>query len=186
MKTGLPLAQDAVRLFGDDGSPLFSGKKGDVIPGTGQPGIPSTGSAKCDAYLWAKHRYLDAGLTSPRDMAYYIDSYWLRTRRPRRCRTARFRTMTSSSPRKAFFFDLGVWEEESPVDDPSQTPGTDLATLKVLLRAMHDRAGGKDPAHRRLHALGLEVHRSRPGRARSTAASTPSGSTPRRSPPTTA
>ncbi|GAF92495.1 unnamed protein product, partial [marine sediment metagenome] len=44
---------------------------------------------------------------------------------------------------KAFFFDLHVWEEESPVDDPRQPPGTDVRTLKRLLRGMHDLAGGK-------------------------------------------
>ncbi|MCX7426703.1 MAG: GxGYxYP family putative glycoside hydrolase [Planctomycetia bacterium] len=143
MKTGLPLTQDAVRLFGDDGAPLFSGKKGTVIAGTGQPGIPSTGSAKCDAYLWAKHRYLDPGLTSPRDMAYYIDSYWLRNPAATSLSNCTLSNHDFFIARKAFFFDLGVWEEESPVDDPGQTAGTDLGTLKVLLRAMHDRAGGK-------------------------------------------
>ncbi|UVI27362.1 sugar-binding protein [Paenibacillus spongiae] len=45
---------------------------------TGQGTIPdtdlaSTGSAKNDAYLWAKVRYLDSGLTNPTMMAYGLD-----------------------------------------------------------------------------------------------------------------
>jgi len=45
---------------------------------TGQGTIPdtslaSTGSAKNDAYLWAKIRYLDTGRTNPRLMAYALD-----------------------------------------------------------------------------------------------------------------
>jgi len=48
---------------------------------TGDPGniwdtdIPSTGSAKNDAYLWAKTKYLDAGLTNPLRMAYCTDAW---------------------------------------------------------------------------------------------------------------
>ncbi|HQE75766.1 MAG TPA: GxGYxYP family putative glycoside hydrolase, partial [Candidatus Hydrogenedentes bacterium] len=54
MAMDLPFARNVTRLINDDGSPLFTGAG--VIPGTE---LPSTGSAKCDAYLWAKHRYLD-------------------------------------------------------------------------------------------------------------------------------
>jgi hypothetical protein len=34
-----------------------------------------TGSAKCDAYLWAKEMYLDTGETNPRLLAYYVDYF---------------------------------------------------------------------------------------------------------------
>jgi len=143
MATELPFLQNVVRLFNEDGTPMFNGAAGSVIPGTGSPGIASSGSAKCDAYLWAKHRYLDTNLASNEFMANYIDSYWL---------TAPAKTSLSNCTltnhdffiaNKAFFFDLNVWEEESSVDDPSQPPGTDLKTLKALLRSTHDRAGGR-------------------------------------------
>ena len=44
-----------------------------MIPGTD---IPSTGSAKNDAYRWAAARYLDTGRCSREYLAYYLDSYW--------------------------------------------------------------------------------------------------------------
>jgi hypothetical protein len=143
LATGLPLTRDAVRLFHSDGSPLFGGVKGTTIPGTGDPGLPSTGSAKCDAYLWAKHRVMDSNLVSNRDMAYYIDSYWLTGPANSSLSNCTLSNHDFFIARKAFFFDLHVWEEEAPVDDPNQSPGTDLRTLRTLLRAMHDRASGK-------------------------------------------
>jgi len=42
-----------------------------IIPGTG---LPSTGSAKNDAYLWAKTHYLDTGRTNSTLMAYFLDA----------------------------------------------------------------------------------------------------------------
>lgn len=42
-----------------------------TIPDIGEP---STGSAKNDAYLWAKARYLDTGLTNPTLMTYSLDA----------------------------------------------------------------------------------------------------------------
>lgn len=129
---------DVLRLCGDDGSPLFTGQG--TLPGTD---IPSTGSAKCDAYLWAKHRYMDAGKCSPDTMAYYIDAYWLTN--PTACGLSNA-TLTNHDffiAERAFFFDLGMWDEEAPADDPGQKPGTDVRTLRTLLRGMADRAGGK-------------------------------------------
>jgi hypothetical protein len=143
MASGLPLADNAVRLCRDDGSPLWSGVKSSVIPGTGSPGLPSTGSAKCDAYLWAMHRTVDTDLVSRHDMAYYIDSYWLTRPTSSSLRNCTLTNHDFFIARKAFFFDLHVWEEESPVDDPQQPPGTDVRVLKKLLRSIHDRAGGK-------------------------------------------
>ncbi|MFV2066207.1 MAG: hypothetical protein ACC645_04450 [Pirellulales bacterium] len=141
--TRLPFVGNVLRLHGENGSPLFSGSKGTVIPGTGDPGLPSTGSAKCDAYLWAKHRAIDTGLASDRDMAYYIDSYWLTNPALSSLSNCTLTNHDFFIARKAFFFDLHVWDEETPVDDPSQPPGTDARTLRMLLRSMHDRSGGK-------------------------------------------
>ncbi|MHB9045546.1 MAG: hypothetical protein ACYC35_06335 [Pirellulales bacterium] len=130
--------RDPLRLFNADGSPLFTGRG--VIPGTE---IPSSGSAKCDAYLWAKHRYLDTKRATSEYMAYYIDSYWLAD--PAACSLGNF-TLTNHDffiSQRAFFFDLGMWDEEQPVDDPGQPPGADPRTLRALLRTMYDNAGGK-------------------------------------------
>ena len=62
-----------VRLLSEDGSPLFTGKG--VIPGTR---TPSTGSAKCDAYLWLVEHYVKTGKTDPLRLGYYLDAFWLR------------------------------------------------------------------------------------------------------------
>ncbi|MBN2294882.1 MAG: hypothetical protein JXM70_20810, partial [Pirellulales bacterium] len=135
----MPFAKDVVRLYNNDGSPKFNGKPGSTIPDTE---IPSTGSAKCDAYLWAKQRYLDSGKVSADYMAFYIDTFWLTTRQ----RALRHSTLTNHDffiSQRAFFFDLHVWEEESPIDDPGQKPGTDARTLYSLLRSMYKHAGGK-------------------------------------------
>ncbi|WP_148211894.1 hypothetical protein [Thermobaculum terrenum] len=61
-----------VSLVRPDGSSLFTGSG--KIPGTS---VPSRGSAKCDAYLWAKIRYLDTGRCDPIELAFYLDAYWL-------------------------------------------------------------------------------------------------------------
>ena len=131
-------ARDAVRLFNEDGSVLFTGEG--AIPGTD---LPSTGSAKCDAHLWAKHRYMDTAKCSPDHMAFYIDAYWLSHPRESGFSNATLTNHDFFIANRAFFFDLHVWEEEAPVDDPNQTPGTDLDTLRAILRSMYDRAGGR-------------------------------------------
>jgi len=131
-----------LKLFRDDGTPVFTGKG--KIPGTDQE---STGSAKNDAYRWAKARYLDAGRCSKEFLAYYLDSYWLTNPtgpgsdgKLSNCTLANHDFFISH---RAFFLDLGVYGDEVPVDDPGQKPGTDRATLISLFRAMYDTSGGK-------------------------------------------
>jgi len=120
-------------LVHPDGTSLFTGQ-GDI------PGLhrASTGSAKCDAYLWMKHKFLDAGKCSGVYGAYYLDQYWIK--RPRTT-VLNHHCLTNHDffvAQKAFFFDLGVWGDEKPVDDPEQPLGTDLETLKeLLLSAYH-------------------------------------------------
>ncbi|WP_179215461.1 S-layer homology domain-containing protein [Paenibacillus sp. MY03] len=56
-----PVSKNLVGMFTGSGT----------IPGT--DGEPSTGSAKNDAYIWAKINYLDAGLTNPALMVNALD-----------------------------------------------------------------------------------------------------------------
>lgn len=106
-----------------------------------------TGSAKCDAYLWAKRRYLDTGKCNPALMAFYIDAYTQRPGEP----GYQYVDLPNSTlanhdyyiARKAFFFDLLVWPDECPVDDPNQPLGTDRRTLISLLEAQYKNNGGK-------------------------------------------
>lgn len=138
----LPFLKNELRLFNEDGSPIWDGEVNRPIAWTDPP-LPSSGSAKCDAYLWVIQKYLASGRCSNEDLAYYLDSYWLTG--PEKCNLA---SCTVSNhdfyiARRAFFFDLNVWEEETAVDDPTQKPGTDLATLRKILRAMYINSDGK-------------------------------------------
>ena len=134
--------KDALKLFREDGSPMFTGLG--TIPGTD---IPSTGSAKNDAYRWAAARYLDAGRCSREYLAYYLDSFWLAKPMAAGTQYALANSTVANHDffisHRAFFFDLGVYGDDVPVDDPNQKPGTDRATLIALLRSMNHLSDGK-------------------------------------------
>ena len=106
-----------------------------------------TGSAKCDAYLWAKRQYLDTGKCNPALMAFYIDGYTQRPGEP----GYHYHDLPNSTlanqdyyiSKMAFFFDLLVWGDEAPVDDPGQPLGTDRRTLISLLDAQYKNNQGK-------------------------------------------
>jgi hypothetical protein len=44
--------------------------------------------------------------------------------------------------RRAFFFDLGVWTDEAPVDEPKQPLGADLAAFRYMLGAAYNETAG--------------------------------------------
>ncbi|WP_165226235.1 GxGYxYP domain-containing protein [Aquisphaera insulae] len=121
-----------LRLLKDDGSPMFTGER--------------TGSAKCDATLWAVDRYLKTGRCDPTLLAYYPDAWWLEGK----AKAAPVNTLLSNHDyyiaRRGFFFDLGPWDDEAPNDDPRQKPGTDAGTLRAMLGAAHAAAKGR-PIH---------------------------------------
>lgn len=126
------------RLLREDGTSMFTGKG--TIPGTDEP---STGSAKCDAYLWLKHHYIDTGKVDPTYAGFYLDAYWMKN--PTAC-VPNHHTLTNHDffvAKRAFFFDLNTWDDEVPVDDKTQPLGTDLRTLKALLLSAYEQ-GGRD------------------------------------------
>ncbi|HOE66300.1 MAG TPA: GxGYxYP family putative glycoside hydrolase [Candidatus Hydrogenedentes bacterium] len=97
-----------------------------------------TGSRKCDAYLWAKRTYLDAGRCHPALMAYYCDAF--------PGGVGGQDTLPNQDyfiARRAFFFDLLPWADEAPVDDPAQPLGTDKRTLEALLQAQYRQNKGR-------------------------------------------
>lgn len=126
--TGIPVRVDLVGKF----------------TGTGtiwDTNISSTGSKKNDAYVWARTKYLETGKSNPSLLQYVIDAYWVYK--------AAFglddasRAMCDYIIRnKGFAFDLGVWDDEKPVDDPDQRLGLDLETHKSILAAAANRAPG--------------------------------------------
>ncbi|MCC6142691.1 MAG: hypothetical protein IT368_02680 [Candidatus Hydrogenedentes bacterium] len=106
---------------------------------TGKFDGSESGSAKCDAYLWAKREYLDQGRCNPDLVAYYVDAW---TQRPRKPGYFYGDLCNATLPnhdyyiaRRAFFFDLSPWGDETPVDDPGQPLGTDKNTFLAILRA---------------------------------------------------
>lgn len=109
---------------------------------------PSTGSRKCDAYIWAIEKYLKPGRVNPAYMGYYIDAYWIRNPAPGG--DWQNHTLTNHDyfiARKAFFWDLHVWGDEAPIDDPAQPLGTDVNTLKEILAEANVRLGGEKMIH---------------------------------------
>jgi hypothetical protein len=139
---GPPRLPVRVRLLREDGGPLFTGRG--TISGTG---LASSGSAKCDAYLWLVERYLKTGQANPQRLGYYLDGFWLQCWQAAGPENHTLSNHDFLIARKGLLFDLGVWGDEPAVDDPGQKPGTDAATLKTILRAAYDRFGGDGVMH---------------------------------------
>ncbi len=117
-----------VWLVHPDGSPLFTGKGS--LPGSTRP---SSGSVKCDPYLWFIEKYMKTGRCDGRYAGYYLDQKW---RDNVHCAPINHHQLTNHDffvARRGFFFDLSPWEDESATDDPQQAPGTDQAVLAELL-----------------------------------------------------
>lgn len=123
-----------IRLLRPDGGILFTGQG--AVPGTQ---TPSSGSAKCDAYLWAVTNYLRTGKCDPRHLAYYPDAFWLTHPHTIPADRTLLCNHDYFIAHKSFFFDLGPWDDEAPNDDPNQPLGADLRTLQAVLRAAYDR-----------------------------------------------
>ena len=93
-----------------------------------QTSTSSTGSAKCDAYIWAKEKYLDTGLCDPTILMYTLDLYGLDIGQPRQ-----ISNLDYAVAKKGFCFELSPWGDEFPNDDLTQPLGTDLNTFKAIL-----------------------------------------------------
>ena len=130
-----------IRLLNADGSSMFTGKG--TIPSSK---TPSTGSAKCDAYIWAKEKYLDSGKCNPVKMGNYMDAYWI-------AHSGGYipnHTLSNHDyfiAQRGFFFDLGPWDDETPVDDPNQPLGTDVRTMQAIMRSAWEQVQGKKMIH---------------------------------------
>ena len=114
-------------------------------------GRASSGSAKCDTYLWALDKYLDK--TNTHLMFYTLDGIsW-----DLPAGGARPSGDASTAPyypdlgnafvynhdyaisKKAFVFDVSSYGDELPCDDLTQPLGCDLATMKEILRRQCER-----------------------------------------------
>ena len=125
-------------LLNQDGTSMFTGKG--QIPGTNRD---STGSAKNDAYIWAKINYLDTGKCSKEFMGYYIDFFFTKVCATNSLSLSTLVNQDFQIANKGFIFDLNVWEDETAIDDPNQKKGLDLETFCEIMRSAYDQTKGK-------------------------------------------
>ena len=128
-------------LVNTDGSSLFTGKG--KIPGTDRI---SSGSQKCDPYLWLLERYMKTGRMDGRFAGYYQDQLW---RKKPLAAPTNHHTLTNHDffiSRKGFFFDLSPWPDEA-TDEADQPTGTDYRTLSEMLKQAHTLRHGASPCY---------------------------------------
>jgi hypothetical protein len=95
-----------------------------------------SGSIKRDAYTWAVDTFLATGRSDAHYLAYYVDSFWTSYQdTPGGWQKATLPNHDFFISKRAFFFDLGVWADEAPVDEPQQPLGSDLAAMRHMLAA---------------------------------------------------
>ncbi|MHB9035862.1 MAG: hypothetical protein ACYC64_04285 [Armatimonadota bacterium] len=104
-----------------------------------QTSTPSTGSAKCDAYIWAQEKYIDTGKCDPTVLSYSLDLYGLK---PGVDHYTSLSNLDYAVSRKAFCFELSPWGDEPATDDPTQPLGADLNTYKQVLNACNLKTSG--------------------------------------------
>lgn len=102
------------------------------------------GSSKGNAYLWAIGQFLKAdedGAADGRYMGYYGDAYC--SGPPYSSDSSAWDKITVTNQdwviaQGGFLFDLGIWGDEAPVDDPGQPIGTDASVFRALLSAQYN------------------------------------------------
>lgn len=126
----LKVVKDLVGKFGKQGK----------IEGTE---MESTGSAKCDSYLWAKAHYVDTGKCNPAEVGYWCDAFWLKAPTDIPLDNVGLTNHDFVVARKGFICDLHVWEDEAPRDDPDQKLGLDRETLCDILLSCYKANKGE-------------------------------------------
>eukprot|EP01062_Namystynia_karyoxenos_P015563 TRINITY_DN15648_c0_g1_i2.p1 TRINITY_DN15648_c0_g1~~TRINITY_DN15648_c0_g1_i2.p1 ORF type:complete len:465 (+),score=139.35 TRINITY_DN15648_c0_g1_i2:561-1955(+) len=105
---------------------------------------------KIAAYRWARARWLAPGVTHPANpakLAYYVD-YWAGLHGDALHATPGLSLASNHDyfvAHRAYFFDLAVWADEPPVDDPTQPLGSDRGELMAMLDAAYRRT--RDPGY---------------------------------------
>ena len=112
-----------------------------------QTSQPSSGSAKCDAYLWAIEKYIDTGTCDTTELSYSLDLWGLTRDGVSTYLLEQLRVHDYSMSKKAFCFEFSPWGDEIPNDDTGQPMGTDLATFKKILDACNVQNGTNDMIH---------------------------------------
>ena len=106
--------------------------------------------SKNDAYRWAIAEFLTSGLCNPRKLAYYVDAWAVLSNATGSLATYMLTKVSNHDyfiANKAFFFDLSIWDDEVPVDDPTQALGTDYNTAITMLNETYRLLNGSEMVH---------------------------------------
>ena len=124
---------------------MFTGEPGSTIPGTN---LTSTGSIKCDPYIWALEKYIDrcssTMLAYALDGASQVETNYIYKKAENT--TPAYNQLYSHDYyiyNECFFIDLTCIADEKPCDDPDQPMGTDSKTLAKILSVMQERNDGE-------------------------------------------
>lgn len=129
-----------VSFVNPNGTSLFTGKG--RIPGTN---VVSSGSAKCDAYLWLINKYITSGRVGNSCIAMVPDAYdyfAAKTRLNLRVTWAAPEVLARIVETAGVAIDLVADKNWKPIDDPKQPVGTDRQTFRSVLLACHKNRKG--------------------------------------------
>ena len=117
----------------------FTGKG--TVPDTDRP---STGSAKCDAYVWALEKYMDK--TNPTLLVYMADGGGYRRGEPYYPDLGNLFVPNHdyAITKGAFVFDVSCWDDEAPWDDPDQPIGADFAIMQEVFMRQYQKTNGQE------------------------------------------
>ena len=118
----------------------FTGESGTTVWQTDRT---STGSAKCDAYVWALENYLKLGKCDPAHIAYMTDFYPLSSNGSGAyLDNSVYETYLPSQDyvvaNGIFTFDLSIFGDHPATDDPTQRAGLDYEILKEILLCQYE------------------------------------------------
>ena len=125
---------------------MFEGAvKGEKIKNTE---LVSTGSPKCDAYIWAMDKFMPE--CNPEFLAYTLDGAPSCPQNPTSKTRDAYSARITGIPnhdyfvyKQCFFFDLTPYRDEAPIDEPDQPIGADGETLRKILKRRYDLANGR-------------------------------------------
>ena len=104
-------------------------------------------SSKTAPYRWAIDNYLKKGKCTGEYAAYYPDCFWLRHGGELRLDHHQLTNHDFFVSKKAFFFDLSPWGDESATDAPGESVGADREMLQDILAEIYAINGGTTFCH---------------------------------------
>ena len=82
-------------------------------------------------------RFIDTKLCDAASLGYYVDYYATTDSSSADYTLSKVSNHDYFISKRAFFFDLDIWGDEPPNDDPHQPVGTDRNTLLEILMATY-------------------------------------------------